>query len=216
MVIALVSDIMAAEKKIIISEILCFVNGKFGMIPKLNLQTIFENFYELDAICIAKKLLHDVVTAVIDDPSHLIVRQRDKKKKRESEDLINLYEIIDKEMYEIPTYVAADVNNIPNVSAENADKCVIMAKMMNMQKSICLMRNQLNEVLKLNSNLKKESEIEDKCGEKQSKHVSQKEILSVNMPIQMNNDLGPNNNYNMKKITDVIKDWEEADNNTEW
>ena len=178
---------MAAEKKIVISEILCFVNGKFGMMPKLNMQTILVNLYEVDAICIAIKLLHDDVAAVMDDPSRLIVRQGDSKKKRETEDLINLHDIIDKEKYEIPSYVAADVNNMPNVSAENAYICVIMANMMDMQKSIDLMQNQLNEVLKENSNLKKESEIKDKCGEKQSKHASQKEIQSVYMPSQMNN-----------------------------
>ena len=38
--------------------------------------------------------------------------------------MINLYEIIDKEKYEILTYVAANVNNMPNVLAENADICV--------------------------------------------------------------------------------------------
>ena len=143
-----------------------FANEKFVMISKLNLHTIFVNFYEVDAICIAKKLLHDVVAAVMDDPPRLSVRQGDSKKKRETEDLINLYEIIDKEKYEIPTYVAVNVNNIPNFSAENADICVKMAKMMDAQKSIDLMRNQLNEVLKVNSNLKKESEIKDKYGEK--------------------------------------------------
>ena len=75
--------------------------------------------------------------------------------------MINLYEIIDKEKYEIPIYVVADGNNMPNVSAENADICVIMAKMMDIQKSIDLMRNQLNEVLKVNSNLKKVREIKE-------------------------------------------------------
>ena len=79
----MVSDIMVAKKKIAISEILCFVNGKFGMILKLNLQTILVNFYEVDAICIAKKLLHDVVALVMDNPACLIVRQGDSKKKRD-------------------------------------------------------------------------------------------------------------------------------------
>ena len=78
--------------------------------------------------------------------------------------MINLYEIIDKEKYEIPIYVVADGNNMPNVSAENADICVIMAKMMDIQKSIDLMRNQLNEVLKVNSNLKKVREIKENVG----------------------------------------------------
>ena len=125
----MVSDNMAAEKKIVISEILCFVNGKFGMIPKLNLQAILVNFYEVDTNCLAKKLLHDVVAAVMDDPPRLIIRQGDSKKKNETEDSINLHEIIEKEKYEIPNNVAADVNNMPNVSAETADICVIMAKM---------------------------------------------------------------------------------------
>ena len=75
-----------------------------------------------------------------------------------------------------------------------------------MQKYIDLMRNLLYEFLKLNSNLKKESEIKDKCGEKQSKHANQKEIQNVNIPSQMKNDSGANNNYNMKKIADVMKD----------
>ena len=148
----------------------------------------------------------------MNNPPRLNGRQGDSKKKRETEDLINLYEIIDKEKYEIPTYMAADVNNMPNVSAENADICVIMATMMDMQKSIDLMRNQLNEVVKENSNLKKKSKVKDKCGEKQSKYTP----VRKNMPSQMNNDSGANNNYNMKNIADVIKDWEEADNNTEW
>ena len=74
---------MTAQKKIFISEIFCFVNGKFGMIPKLNLQTILVNFYEVDPICIVKKLLHDVVAAVMNDPPRLIVRQGDSKKNRD-------------------------------------------------------------------------------------------------------------------------------------
>ena len=66
-------------------------------------------------------------------------------------------------------------------------------------KSIDLIRNNSNEVLKVNSNLKKESEIKDKCGKKQSKHASQKEIQNVNIPSQMKNDSRASNNYNIKK-----------------
>ena len=44
----------------------------------------------------------------------------------------------------------------------------------------------LSTKIKLNSNLKKESEIKDKCTGKQNKNASQKEIQCVNMPSQIN------------------------------
>ena len=45
-----------------------------------------------------------------------------------------MYKMIDKETYEIPTFVASDIDYTPNVAAENAEIHVLIAKMMKMQK----------------------------------------------------------------------------------
>jgi hypothetical protein len=49
------SDNQSVNNKVVISEILCFVKCKYGLVPNLILQTTICGFYEVDVIVDAKK-----------------------------------------------------------------------------------------------------------------------------------------------------------------
>ena len=59
------------------------------------------------------------------------------------EDLIAIYEYLDRKRCVLPRYVAADLNKIPNVRAADADVCTMMVHVMKMQEDIEHMRSQI-------------------------------------------------------------------------
>ena len=53
-------DKIRVNNKVVFSEILCFVECKYGLVPNLTLQTTISAFYEVEVIAEFKKYLYDV------------------------------------------------------------------------------------------------------------------------------------------------------------
>ena len=100
-------------------------------------------------MCDAKKSLYEIAAEKeYDDVPHNIACQSDNKKKKEVEDLIAIYEYLDRKRCVLARYIAADLNKIPNVRAADADVCTIVMQMMKMQEDIEQMRSQICCVVK--------------------------------------------------------------------
>ena len=102
-------DIKRMENKVIISEILCLIHSKYGKTPNCTLQLTIAGLYDVDIVCDAKKSLYEIAAEKeYDDVPRNIARQGDNKKKKEVEDLIAIYEYLDRKRCVLPRYVAAD------------------------------------------------------------------------------------------------------------
>ena len=53
------SDIASSNKNMIWYKILCFLQCKYGIVPKLTTRNTLFGFYDVDVICSAKKNLYE-------------------------------------------------------------------------------------------------------------------------------------------------------------
>jgi hypothetical protein len=102
-----------------------------------------------------KKTLYDIAKKVIVDLPIMTKRQGDNRKKKEVEDLINIYETLDKSKCSLPRFVAEDLNKIPNIKIGEADVCVFTAKLCELTEVVDSLRKQMSEVLANQVSIKK-------------------------------------------------------------
>ena len=109
----LLSDLIGyrtMESDIVISELLCFVNCKYGTVSIQSLMSTVIGFYDVEDIYEAKKKLNDIAQKCIENPPTHGKWQGDGRKKRECEDLLSMYEALDKAECKLPKFVAEDLN----------------------------------------------------------------------------------------------------------
>ena len=112
-----------------ISELLCFVNCKYDTVPIQFLMSTVIGFCDVEDIYEAKKKLNDIAQKCIENPPTQGRRQGDGRKKRECEDLLSMYEALDKAECKLPKFVAEDLNKVPSVKGSDFDMCVMVSKM---------------------------------------------------------------------------------------
>ena len=129
------------------------------------------------------------------------------------EDLIAIYEYLDRKKCVLPRYVAADLNKIPNVRAADADVCTITMQMMKMQEDIEQMRSQICCVVKeckevaegvkdVERSVSRTKYNDPKC------YVDNSASMSGQLPKPEENQ---RYQLNTKKLLEVIKEWESND-----
>ena len=116
------------ESDIVISELLYFLNCKYGTMPIQTLMSTVIGFYDVEDIYEAKKKLNDIAQKCIENPPTHGRRQGDGRKKRECEDLPSMYEALDKAECKLPKFVAEDLNKVPSVKASDFDMCVLFRR----------------------------------------------------------------------------------------
>jgi hypothetical protein len=208
---------------IVFSEILCFIHCKFGTVPNLSLQCAISGFYEVDVIFEAKKILNGIAEKCLKDAPTHGKRQGDGRKKRECDDLINMYELLDKSKCDLPKFVATDLNNIPNLKASEADVCVLMTKVSELTEGFEQMRKQVANLVAAHPNVGEICKVSVSSADQRSVGVAvnsdwkggEAGVECVTQNKGMNQEKYSNvNRYhnNSKKIADVIKDMD----NEEW
>lgn len=136
------------ESDIVISELLCFVNCKYGTVPIQSLMSTVIGFYDVEDIYEAKKKLNDIAQKCIENPPTHGRRQGDGRKKRECEDLLSMYEALDKAECKLPKFVAEDLNKVPSVKASDFDMCVLVSKMSDLTDVVEQLRLQVSDMRK--------------------------------------------------------------------
>jgi hypothetical protein len=132
---------------IVFSELLCFLHCKFGVVSNLALQNAINGCFEVDIICEAKKILYDVAEKCAVDLARMKVRQGDNKKRKECEDLVSVYEALDKAKCVLPRFVAEDLNKLPRIKVEDVDVCVFAAKLSELTEVVHLLQKQMSDML---------------------------------------------------------------------
>jgi hypothetical protein len=127
---------------------------------------------------------NDEAVCCMKEIPRLVGRQGEKKKQKETEDLINMYELLDREKCSLPIFVAADLNKLPTVRATDADVCSLVVQMDKLKSSIDDMRIQLNQVINVKTvseNKKKEAprtEEPSKIKKSEENYVNNKKIIA--------------------------------------
>lgn len=205
---------MGSENNVIFSDILCFVQCKFGIVPKLSLQTAINGFYDVEVICNAKKSLYEIAEKIIPDLPRPKVRQGENKKKKESEDLVDIFEQIDKANCNIPTFATSDLNKIPCIKAADADIGVLIVKMEQMQEMIVNLRLQLSDIVKEQVSLRNKKVIvtENKNRNNEANIIGFNEGQSSDLTVALPDKVTTNKfKENSKKISEVVQDWQDKD-----
>ena len=107
------------------NELLCFVKFNFGKVPKSEIVTILNGFYDDDEVCRAKGVLFEAVNSMadkVDGLPRLKVRKEGINKRRlDCEDILNLVELLDKKSISLPEFCAVNLNRIPRLDPLDVD-----------------------------------------------------------------------------------------------
>lgn len=113
----------------IVNEVLCVLHNNFGKIPRSNIVSVFSEFYTEDEISGSKKILLDAADSLSPKPDELKnirkMRVGDGRKARETEDLLQLYSLLDVRKHSLPTFYAADTSRVPTL--RDFDVCKVAA-----------------------------------------------------------------------------------------
>jgi len=105
------SDINNASSEININELLCFLLNNFSKVPKVKIINVISNFYDVDEIVSAKKVLFHFADSLPMNDSQplprLISRKvGDNKRRLDVEDVYNLLFQLDQLKVALPRFVA--------------------------------------------------------------------------------------------------------------
>ena len=138
------------------------------------------------------------------------IRQGDGKKKKECEDLLELFDTLDKAKCELPKFVAADLNNVPCIKAAEADVRVLIVKMERMQDTIEEMRTQMKELTNDRNIQKVASDVnnvnKEVSGELYGKALNENKTEPIVKTVDTQRFAN-----NSKKLADIVKNWEDKD-----
>ena len=92
--------------------------------------------------------MNDIAQKFLKNPPTHGRRQGDGRKKRECEDLLSMYEALDKAECKLPKFVAEDLNKVPSVKGSDFDMCVLVSKMSDLTDVVERLRLQVSDMRK--------------------------------------------------------------------
>ena len=99
------------------NECLCVLSNNFASMPKANIAAIFSEFYTETEMEAAKKVLYDIADSITPKLGELnkIKQSRvgDGKLRRDVDDVLQLYTLLDVKRHAMPRMLAADSSRIP-------------------------------------------------------------------------------------------------------
>ena len=116
------------EDKVVISDLLCYMQCKLDAVPKESLVQVISNFYKLESIVAAREILYE------DLPSSLprVVRHINKK-----DNVSVMYDVMQSTLAQNKiVFVCKDLNNIPPLSLKNVDPVMLLRQATDMQDEI--------------------------------------------------------------------------------
>ena len=128
------------EDKVVVSDLLCYLQCKMESVPKESLVQVVSNFYKLEAIVAARELLYK------DLPSSLprVVRHVSKK-----DNVSVMYDVMQKILAESKImFVCKDLNNVPPLSLKNVDPVMLLRQSADMQDEMSELKKD-NRAMKL-------------------------------------------------------------------
>jgi len=111
-----------------ISELLCYIFGKYGKMPMDSIRSVIVSFYDGAEILAAKELLSKYVGELKLDgaPRCVSRRKSDDKAKVDAEDILGLVSFVDERrtIDSLPKFVAANLERVPPLQSDVLDLCL--------------------------------------------------------------------------------------------
>ena len=113
----------------IVNEVLCTLRSKFGQIPKATIVSVFGDFYTEDEISSAKRVLLEAADSITPKPDEFkkikTNRVGNEKLRRDLDDLLLLYSVMDARKQDMPRFLAENVDRIPSFRDFEVSKLTI-------------------------------------------------------------------------------------------
>ena len=114
----------------VVNELLAFVTHKLQLMPPDSISQLCVSFYEYDVVENASKVLFELCGSA--NRADRYRRRQGERKKLET--LRDIMALIQRRNNELPvTFVALDLSNLPPVSFDNIDVCVLLSRMEQMK-----------------------------------------------------------------------------------
>lgn len=133
------------------NELLCYIQNYYDKSPRENMVAAIIGFYSVSEIESAKGLIVDIAKKVVDEGALSGVAKRrtgQNKRKMDVEDILSIYEQLDKSVSSIPTFVAVTLKRIPSVSPSEVDVCALAANVNELQLQMDTMVATLKKLVK--------------------------------------------------------------------
>jgi hypothetical protein len=174
-----------ADGELFVNEVLFMVRNYFGRSPRTTICNILSGFYTNDEIADAKLILltfAEKIEPKIDELRNIKTRTGQGKRKREVEDVIQIYTLLDVRKAILPTFVASNAQRIPTFKPEDVDACSIASNISQLQTQV----NDIFSVVASFSSFKTQmEEIKDTIAD------VGKRVCDVTNEVQLNVDHSP-------------------------
>jgi len=111
-----------------VSELLCYIFGKYGKMPLDSVKSVIVSFYDGAEILTAKELLFKCVGDLQLDGAPRCVnrRMKDDKPKLDADDILGLVSFVDEcaAIDRLPKFVAANLERVPPLQSDVLDLCL--------------------------------------------------------------------------------------------
>lgn len=123
----------SVERRLVISELLCFLSRKYSVNNVKSLKLVMNDFYSVEDISLAKELLVNSVEKLELDkwPRPPRRKNSDNKSRTEIDDLVNTFLYLDENQLldRLPIFVALNIDNIPSSKLEEGDLRIMLNKL---------------------------------------------------------------------------------------
>ena len=131
------------EKMPVVNELLCFVQNKVESLPADPLIKLCTEFYSVDIIIAAKKVLYETVTA----KHHFIERRGTGKAKASMQDIIRVFQEMD--LDETPVFVARNLLELPPLSLDNMDNLKLLSDIEAMKQQLKIVTDSQRDIVQI-------------------------------------------------------------------
>ena len=144
-----------------VCELLCYVQNYFGKTGKTLICSAIANFYDESEIVEAKNMLHSAVDSLQlatehdDIPRNKPRKPGDTKRRLDTEDIVTLYEILDRKKISIPEFMAKNLSRIPTIQPSDMDMLKLADTVTNVRAQLASTQAALNSLCDTQSEMSK-------------------------------------------------------------
>jgi len=139
------------SENLIKCELLCYIQNYYDKSPKDNINAAVSTFYASSEIDAAKVVLADVMPDILDDTELAMLTKRlsgQNKRRSDTEDILLMYDRLDKTVTNMPTFVATKLKRLPSSSPSEVDVCALAANVNELQTQMEVMSEAIKNLVK--------------------------------------------------------------------
>jgi len=168
------------SENLIKCELLCYIQNYYDKSPKDNIIAAVSTFYVSSEIDAAKAVLAEVMRDILDDTELATLTKRrsgQNKRRSDTEDILLMYERLDKTVTNMPTFVATKLKRLPSSSPSEVDVCALAANVNELQTQMEVMSEAIKNLVKGQTDMV--AAVESACGNKATASTTTTDVRST-------------------------------------